>query len=31
MNDFVSFRVQFLGGVVDVIARNYEIQTVDKK
>ena len=31
MNDFVSFRVQFLGSAVDVIARNYEVQTVDKK
>lgn len=29
MNDLVSFRVQFVGGAVDVIARNYEIQTVD--
>ena len=31
MGDFVSFRVQFVGGVVDVIARNYQVQTVDKK
>lgn len=31
MDDFVSFRVQFFGGVVDVIARNYEVQTVDKR
>ena len=31
MDDFVAFRVQFFGGVVDVIARNYEVQTVEKK
>jgi hypothetical protein len=31
MDDLISFRVQFFGGAVDVIARNYEVQTVDKK
>jgi hypothetical protein len=31
MDDLISFRVQFFGGVVDVIARNYEVQTVDKR
>ena len=30
MNDFVAFRVQFFGGVVDVIARNYQVEAVDK-
>jgi|SRR5687768_9413758 len=30
MHDFVAFRVQFFGGVVDVLARNYEVKTVDK-
>ena len=29
MNDFVAFRVQFFGGVVDVLARNYEVEMVD--
>lgn len=31
MSALISFRVQFCGGVVDVIARKYEIQTADKK
>jgi hypothetical protein len=30
MNEFVAFRVQFFGGVVDVLARNYQVETVDK-
>jgi hypothetical protein len=30
MNEFVAFRVQFFGGVVDVLARNYELETVDR-
>ncbi len=30
MDDFVAFRVQFFGGVVDVIARDYEVEAVDK-
>ena len=31
MNEFVAFRVQFFGGVVDVVARNYQVEAVDKK
>ena len=31
MGELVAFRVQFFGGVVDVIARNYQVETVDKK
>ena len=31
MNDFVAFRVQFFGGVVDVIARDYLVEAVDKR
>ena len=27
----VAFRVQFFGGVVDVIARNYQVEVVDKR
>ena len=30
MDAFVAFRVQFFGGVVDVIARNYQVGAVDK-
>ena len=30
MGELVAFRVQFFGGVVDVIARNYEVEAVDK-
>jgi hypothetical protein len=30
MNEFVAFRVQFFGGVVDVLARKYQVETVDK-
>ena len=30
MNAFVAFRVQFFGGTVEVIARNYEVEAVDK-
>jgi hypothetical protein len=29
MNDFVAFRVQFFGGAVDVLARNYQVETAD--
>ena len=30
MGELVAFRVQFFGGVVDVIARNYQVEAVDK-
>lgn len=30
IDGFVAFRVQFFGGVVDVIARNFQVETVDK-
>jgi hypothetical protein len=29
MNEFVCFRVQFLGGLVEVIARRYEVDSVE--
>jgi hypothetical protein len=31
MEGLVAFRVQFFGGVVDVIARNYQVEAVDKR
>ncbi len=31
MHGFVAFRVQFFGGVVDVIARSYQMEAVDSK
>ena len=30
MNDFAAFRLQFFGGVVDVIARDYQVEAGDK-
>jgi hypothetical protein len=30
MGELVAFRVQFFGGVVDVVARNYQVEAVDK-
>jgi hypothetical protein len=30
MNEFVCFRVQFYGGLVEIIARQYEIDSVEK-
>jgi len=29
--DLVAFRVQFFGGAIDVIARDYEVETVDQR
>lgn len=31
MNEFVSFRVQFFGGVVEIIAGGYEVDSVEKQ
>lgn len=30
MNEFVCFRVQFCGGVTEIIARRYEIEDIEK-
>lgn len=30
MNEFVCFRVQFCGGLVEIIARRYEVESVEK-
>jgi hypothetical protein len=30
MGELVAFRLQFFGGVVDVVARNYQVEAVDK-
>jgi len=30
MAELVAFRLQFFGGVVDVVARNYQVEAVDK-
>ena len=30
MNEFVCFRVQFCGGLVEIIARSYEVQSLEK-
>jgi hypothetical protein len=31
LHQFVAFRVQFFGGVIEVIARNYDVETVDQE
>jgi len=30
MNEFVCFRVQFCGGLVEIIARRYEVESIEK-
>lgn len=31
LNELISFRIQFFGGVVDVIARRYDVKTVNHR